>query len=581
MAYQLSPGINSSEVDLTTTVPGVATTDCAFCGPFMWGPVQEITLIDSENVLYDTFGPPASAADAATGNAKQAESWMVAASFLSYASKLHVVRATDETVAKNATANGTALLVRNKEQYEANVEAAGASGTTFIAKYPGTLGNSLKVGFCADGGNFASWQYASSFDAAPGTSAYVESQGGAGDEIHVVVLDKNGKWTGASNTVLERWPNMSLASDAKNADGTSNYYKNVLRDSSKYIYWGSHPTAGASYESINANVVGWGSASNSTSFGNAQGVCVLSKGVDGNDNDSGLSSYKNAGYILFADKESVDISLIAMGEATAVEIQSAIDNVALTRKDCVVFYSPLRSDVVNVSSQATQTTNVTTFRNTTVNRSTSYAFMDSGYKKMYDRYNDRYLSVALNGDIAGLCARTDTTNDPWWSPAGFNRGQLKNVVSLYFNPRKTYRDDLYKASVNPVVTFAGSGPILYGDKTTLSKPSAFDRIGVRRLFIVLEKAIERASNNSLFEFNDEFTRAQFRNLVEPFLEDVKGRRGIYDFKVVCDDSNNTPEVIDRKEFVGDIFIKPARSINFIQLNFIAARTGADFAEIGA
>ena len=218
-------------------------------------------------------------------------------------------------------------------------------------------------------------------------------------------------------------------------------------------------------------------------------------------------------------------------------------------------------------------------KSSTLFPSSSYATLDSGWKYQFDKYNDLYRFVPLNGDVAGLMVRTDNTRDPWWSPAGFNRGNVKNVVKLPYNPLKAQRDQLYKKGINPIVTFPGQGTVMFGDKTLLAKPSAFDRINVRRLFIVLEKAISTASKFTLFEFNDDFTRAQFRNMVEPFLRDVQGRRGIFDFRVVCDESNNTGEVIDRNEFIGDIYIKPARSINFIQLNFVAVRTGVEFEEV--
>ena len=249
-----------------------------------------------------------------------------------------------------------------------------------------------------------------------------------------------------------------------------------------------------------------------------------------------------------------------------------------SRKDCVGFLSPFRASCVNVASSITQTANVVDGFNTIP--SSSYMVFDSGYKYMYDKYNDVYRFVPLNGDMAGLCANTDKVADPWFSPAGFNRGYVRSAIKLAYNPKNSERDQLYRARINPVVNFPGQGVLLFGDKTAQTKPSAFDRINVRRLFLVLEKAISIASKYQLFEFNDEFTRAQFRNMVEPFLRDVQGRRGIFDFKVVCDASNNTGEVIDRNEFIGDIYIKPARSINFITLNFIATRTGVAFSEVG-
>jgi len=283
-------------------------------------------------------------------------------------------------------------------------------------------------------------------------------------------------------------------------------------------------------------------------------------------------------YSLFASPEDVDVSLILAGETNQTRALHLINNIAEVRKDCLVVMSPRKADVVNNSGYVgSEMDDVIAFRN--LLPSSSYATMDSGYKYQYDKYNDVNRYVAMNGDTAGLMARTDNDRDPWYSPAGFNRGQIKNVLRLSYNPPKAQRDQLYKSGINPVNTFPGQGTILFGDKTLLAKPSAFDRINVRRLFIVLEKAIAIAAKFTLFEFNDEFTRAQFRNLVEPFLRDVQGRRGIYDFRVICDETNNTGEVIDGNRFVGDIYIKPARSINFIQLNFVAVRTGVEFSEI--
>ncbi len=285
---------------------------------------------------------------------------------------------------------------------------------------------------------------------------------------------------------------------------------------------------------------------------------------------------------MFSDPEEMDISMVLGGPHGGTTSKYIIESVAEKRKDCVAFISPQESNVVGTGTLSTKLTAVKAYRLTTsgINSlSSSYGFMDSGWKYQYDKFNDKYRWVPLNGDIAGLCVRTDESRDPWWSPAGFNRGHIKNVVKLAWNPQKAHRDELYKNGINPVVTVPGQGTVLFGDKTLQAKPSAFDRINVRRLFIVLEKAIATAAKFTLFEFNDEFTRSQFVNMVEPFLRDVQGRRGIYDFRVVCDESNNTGEVIDRNEFVGDIYIKPARSINFIQLNFVAVRTGVDFEEV--
>jgi phage tail sheath protein FI len=283
---------------------------------------------------------------------------------------------------------------------------------------------------------------------------------------------------------------------------------------------------------------------------------------------------------MYKSAEDVDVSLILTGKSVGGTNGEGlgkyiVDNIAESRKDCVVFISPERGDVVNNAGD--EADDIIEFRNSLSN--SSYAFLDSGYKYAYDKYNDVYTYVPLNGDVAGLAVKTDELRDAWFSPAGFNRGQVKNIIKLPYNPKKADRDVLYQADVNPIVTFPGQGTVLFGDKTLLGKPSAFDRINVRRLFIVLEKAIATASKFTLFEFNDSFTRSQFKNLVEPFLRDVQGRRGIYDFKVVCDETNNTGEVIDGNRFIGDIYIKPAKSINFIQLNFVAVRSGVEFSEI--
>ena len=285
-----------------------------------------------------------------------------------------------------------------------------------------------------------------------------------------------------------------------------------------------------------------------------------------------------AAYDMFGDVETVDITLVMSGAGNTVVGRYIVDNIAGTRKDCVAFVSPNKASVVHPASQSAAVTALKT-DNTNLG-SSNYAVMDGAWKYQYDRYRDEFIYVPMNGDMAGLCVRTDYTNDPWWSPAGYTRGTVKNILRPSWEPRKADRDEMYKVSINPIITQPGAGVLLFGDKTMQVIPSAFDRINVRRLFIVLEKAISIAAKSLLFEFNDEFTRAQFVNIVSPFLREVQGRRGITDFKVVCDTSNNTGQVIDTNNFVGDIYIKPARSINFIQLNFIAARTDVSFSEIG-
>ena len=476
------------------------------------------------------------------------------------------------TATLNRTISVAGLKVINGETYNSTyVNGAGIVGA-FAAKYPGTLGNSLKVAMC-DSADFATWTYKDEFDSAPGTSTYASSVGGTQDEMHIIIIDEDGAFSGTQGTILEKFAFVSKASDAKKPDGTNNYYKNVLNARSEYIWWMDHPTAVT-------GTTAWGSAAASASFKLLDDPIAISLS-GGTDDFVATEGELQSAFELFSNAEAYDISLIMAGKATATTAEYIINNICETRLDCVAFISPENISTADpiIGSTSTQQNQIIAYRDELP--STSYAVLDSGYKYQYDRYNDKYRYVPLNGDVAGLCARTDYTNDPWWSPSGLNRGQIKNVVKLAFNPNKTQRDMLYKSGVNPVVTFPGEGTVLFGDKTLLAKPSAFDRINVRRLFIVMEKAIATAAKFQLFEFNDGFTRAQFKNLVEPFLRDVQGRRGITDFVVKCDESNNTGEVIDRNEFVADIFVKPNRSINFITLNFVAARSAINFSEIGA
>jgi len=417
------------------------------------------------------------------------------------------------------------------------------------------------------------WKYYGLVQKAPGQSQYVSEQGNtsANDEMHVVVIDEDGKISGVPNTVLEVFQELSRATDAKGVDGDAIYYKEVLNQSSRFV-WAASDRSGAATTTAALIASASTTTAENLSFG-------LGTDVNGGEGACTLGQILRS-YDVFRSSEDYDISLILTGKsrggANGTQVANyIIDNICERRKDCVSFVSPAKGDVVNNFSDISE--DVIAFRNAM--RSTSYAVMDSGYKYQYDKFNDVYRWIPLNGDIAGLCARTDNLRDAWWSPAGFNRGNLKNVIKLSWNPKKGERDVLYANGINPVVNFPGQGIVLFGDKTLLSKPSAFDRINVRRLFIVLEKAIAAASQSTLFEFNDEFTRSTFVNLVTPFLRDVQARRGITDFAVVCDETNNTGEIIDRNEFVGDIYIKPARAINFIQLNFVAVRSGVEFSEV--
>ena len=640
MAFQVSPGVNVSEIDLTTVVPAVSTTTGALAGHFKWGPVDQRVLISSEDNLVSVFNKP---------NANTADDFFTAANFLAYGNALFVTRAV--TSANNATTGGTGAYITNEDYYNETYAHSSGHGD-WVAKYPGDIGNSLKVSVChsanawestvatnyyatqnsktvtlagdgqgssntetqfvvgdrillgpdkearkiasvsgntitltsAYGGNTVSnyspsltrqWEFYSNFDRAPTTTTYANTVNAQGDAIHVAIVDEDGVITGASGSVLEAYENVSQATDAKDAQGSTLYYKDVINSQSQWVWWGAHNSS-MSKAGTRADLTNDGTAGSGTNYpGNdLPRSNSMTKGKDGSASDAAYISAYNK----FKDADTVDVSLVLGSGSSSTVATHIINNIAEHRKDCVAVISPERADVVNNNTyEGKETDDVIAFRDGLP--SSSYAVMDSGWKYQYDKYNDVYRYVPLNGDTAGLMVQTDLTRDPWYSPAGFNRGNVKNVIKLAYNPSKANRDELYKKGINPVVTFPGQGTVLFGDKTMLAQPSAFDRINVRRLFIVLEKAISTASKFTLFEFNDEFTRSQFKNLVEPFLRDVQGRRGITDFQVVCDGTNNTGEVIDRNEFVGDIYVKPARSINFIQLNFVAVRTGVEFSEI--
>ena len=566
MAFQISPGVSVSEVDLTTVVPSVSTTAGAFVGDFQWGPADKRTLITTESELVSIFGEPSANTSAASGVANTGVSFFSAANFLAYGNNLRVVRAIGSSTINSTTGN-TAIAIDNEDSYDNGFTANSYHGT-FGARYPGALGNSLKVAVCtANATNgFATWAYKSSFAGAPSTTPYVSSYGGANDQIHIAVIDEDGLFTGTKDAVLEVFAYASQASDAMYDDGTPAYWKTVIRNNSQYIYALNNTAA----FSANTDAVASANVVYTPAFGNTS--LSMTNGLS----SAPVAANIQTGLDLFSNKDEVDISLIVTGDGLDVTTQNYATNIAKTRMDCVAFVSPLQGQVVGQTASAATTAVAAWAASLT---GTNYAFADSGWKYQYDKYNNIYRWIPLNGDMAGLCVRTDNNTDPWFSPAGYSRGAVKNVVKLAWNPNQAQRDTIYSAAVNPVISIPGQGTLLFGDKTLTTQPSAFSRINVRRLFIVLEKAISNASKFSLFELNDEFTRAQFVALVEPFLRDIKGRRGIYDFRVVCDTSNNTQTVIDNNKFVGDIYIKPARSINYIQLNFIAVRSGVQFSEI--
>lgn len=910
-AKQLSPGVQIREIDLTNFVPTTGTSGGAFVGQFVWGPVDEATLINDSNTLAKFFGKPTD---------DNYIDWFSASNFLAYNDNLRLVRVVDDATALNSSVDGSGRLVKNQQQYQ--VLVAAEQGTTtdlFVARCPGVLGDSIRISM-ADSNTFDSWEFRDEFDyVQPGTSAYAAKLGAANDEVHIVVIDAKGKFTGVPGSILEKYAFLSKALDGKGVDNEPNFYGNVLNLVSQYVWYfspikgslaldidssideiqvvdggtnygkpiititdydpetespsegsGKGATAvatinnlgvitgitvvnagngysapvyvtiadsgegaeaeavingsgvitsiiatdtGSDYYTANVTIVDQGNGATATAVlsatgttktvtlanagsGYAQGdvltitggtatftvstvdtggeiltgvvahgsgyaasangvastvapaggigatfdivvgktiqhVTVVTQGADyGNANvtftggnptsaatatatigtganagkvtgivivtagsgyesapsvgiapkgagasasaiigevgtldegkiigyqiNNGGTNYGNPkvtvtpggsgatatasltagdaagtnwattnasatgiprtfyslkevydvtlaggadgdkaganelinGWNQFKNAEEVDVSLLFVGNAGGSStsknvIRHVIDNICEYRRDCMVFFSPNLVDVLN-QDQVTATRNVRNFVTNAIsgiNRNTSFAVADSGWKLQYDVFSDKYRWIPLNADIAGLCAQTETDYDAWWSPAGLNRGKVKNLVSLAFNPNKASRDELYKANINSVVSFTGEGTFLYGDRTLLTKNSAFSYINVRRLFITLEKSIARAAKYQLFEFNDDFTRKQFVGAVEPYLRMVKARRGIYDFKVICDSSNNTPDVIDRAEFVASIFIKPARSINFITLNFVAVRTGVEFSEV--
>ena len=729
--------------------------------------MEEATLITSEDELVSVFGKP---------NGNTYKTFFSASSFLSYSNKLRVVRAANTSTAKNAVSGGTAILIRNDKEYQNTYESTTTSGTSFTAKYPGTLGNSLRVSLCvadrantkvnendstvtlagntdfqlsgncsnsdtgagitgtgtlfdtelrvgdvvvhgsnagivtaitsntvcsisrANGGiettglgdgsamtdatlvrkkrsafeepavnmqgsisasadgneitgvnsNFTrqihsgdiimcnddtgvpiersisgitntthmtvssafdraittqgtwsrKWAYRDSFEKAPLTTPYAYNETGSkdvGDEIHVIVVDEDGEILGAKDKrgnkttrnfqVIDQYEGLSVANGATGTTGDTLYYKDAINNSSKYIRWTDHSAMGDSPLDAGSNKItlDWGntltkgntSARFPGAFSGASSNGIVEASFTGGvDGFSSSASDEITAYSYFKDPAKIDVSLIISGEASNTLCTYLINEIAETRKDCVVFVSPEEADVVN--KEGSEVTNAVARRNALP--STSYAVMDGNYKYMFDRYSSVYRWVPMNGDVAGICAQADNVN-PYVSPAGFTRGNVKNVGHLAFVPNNAERDDLYINGINPIASFPGKGKVLFGDKTMLGRPSSFDRINVRRLFIILEKAIANAAENLLFEFNDEFTRLNFISIIEPFLRDVQASRGIEAFQIVCDGSNNTSAVINRNEFRGDIFIKPTKSINFIGLNFVAVASGVEFSEV--
>lgn len=652
MAFLVSPGVQVIEKDLSAIIPAVSSTKVGFVGPFNWGPCDEIVSVSREDLLVSYFGKPVgSELDSGDGvKTENAASWLTASAILAYCNSLNVVRVVETNnvsgsvvAATNARAGNSAtgnVTIKNQDAYD--VYDPATTGIETVAKYPGYLGNSIKVSFCdkdtfenitltgnitvngttavtggstkfltelyvgaqftlsgvssevftvaaiasdtaltlataavasATGtGTLLFWEYADLFAGAPGTSSNVSSRGGADDEVHIVVVDTLGYFSdGIANTVLETYPYLSKAVDAKALDGSSNYYKTKL-EGSPYVWI---------VEDIFAKRNATTPQPATHDFADMALTIPLTYTLTlGQDGTAPSNGDLELGFDLFNDAEAVDISILVQPPASTRSDSTILGNYLIgiceSRKDCVCTLSPATTETVGVVATAQPTNHLAW--NATLN-SSSYAFKATSWKLAYDKYNDKNRWIPMSGDIAGIMAASDQNNDPWFSPAGINRGQVKNAIKLSYSPNQADRDELYPKGINPVVRILGSGTFLYGDRTALARPSAFDRINVRRLFIILEKSIATAARAQLFEFNDEITRTLFKNAVEPYLRTVQGRRGLTDFKVVCDETNNTPEVIGRNEFVADIYIKPNLSINFIRLNFVAVRQDANFAEI--
>lgn len=590
--YSASPAVIAREIDLSSVVPGASSTIGGFAGEFSWGPVatapEHLVQVSNERELITNFGNP---------TPSNTQSFHVASSFLKYSNALLVSRAVSDS-ALNAS-NGTPTLIRNADEFSSLGNPLG----NWFARYPGTLGNSIDVEVCSGSAAFSTWTYANLFDAAPGSSESGAAEFGddpalsANDEIHIVVIDRDGAFTGNKGAVLEQYQGLSLASDAKTSEGNTLYYKEVINTNSSFVYIAAQdialdnaglrladakaiavalpatggPRFGYAYTPIPDDIdplvtTGYAQLEDALTYS-------LAGGVSGSVTEADVATALD----FFEDSEIVDVSLLFAFPSTGA-VDAKLYEVATKRKDLVAFISAPTS-IAQLTSEAAKLTAVLAKFNSATYGSNSYIVFDSSPVYIYDKFQDRYIWIPACGHMAGLCANTTAVAEDWFSPAGFNRGQLLGVSKLAFNPNKTARDSLYKARINPLATFPGEGTVLFGDRTAQSKASAFDRINVRRLFNAMKKSISRAARFQLFEINDIFTRSMFKNMVEPYLRDVQGRRGITDFAVICDDTNNTPQVVDNNNFVCDIIVSPSRSINVLTLNFVAARTGVNFTEL--
>lgn len=562
-----SPGIETREIDAGGGVQSLGSSPGAAVLDATWGPIDQRVLITNETELVNRFGRPTN---------QNARRWYTINNFLSYVGSIFVVRAVGDGTL-NANDTGTGVLVKNDDDFQNTAKGS----YKFISRFAGSKGNSIKVEVCDSGDNFATWDFRDRFDSAPGTSDYAAKFGASNDELHIVVLDERGKITGTPNTVLETFSFLSKASDGKNEVGGSNYYVNVINEQSRFVYAGTSALSEVDSEEEEAEAEYGDSVEDGNVFATSDEIIDLDLmgGVDvAPTTGEGTTALNN---FLSAEDVSIDVILTAdgfadLGDDTETTFVNAAIDIAETRQDCVVVASPMiltSSGGIVADPEAT----TQTFYGA-VTRS-SYLFATCNYKYQYDRYSDVFRYIPDNGDIGGLISRLDRDFEPWFSPAGFSRGNIRNLTKLAWNPNQVERDNLYRNSINPVVSFPGSGTVLFGDKTFLSKPGAFDRINVRRLFIVVRGNVSNFARSILFEVNDSFTRGSFVSAVEQYLDTVQAARGIDAFEVVADDSNNTPAVLNANQFVGDIFIRPLNSINFIRLNFIAVRAGIEFSEI--
>jgi len=634
MASQVSPGVVIRESDLSNAVVvGDVAITGAIASSFRKGPVGKITNVSTERELIDTFGAPSEA---------NAADWLVASEFLRYGGRLSVVRAATAVVnatesgtgvliadkdafdagvtsekfaARDAGADGNNLsvvIVDRGPDYTINKTGHGlAVGGTYTDDasvahevYEVVDANSFRIvkGSAAPtpaSGDTAVLYSASDWNARqigatgltfksiaprPSTSAYASERFLSYDEVHVAVIDT------ATNTVLERMTYLSKLTDGKSPEGNSTYWKDYVNQYSGYIY------AGAALSASEVTTAGEDPGAAAASYGATSGAPLVLARIlptaggalsGGTDDYAYTAGEVGAAYDLFLDTEATEVDFVLMGgdganETDTIAKASSVAAVANSRKDCVAFISPWTGAQIATSggsalTPAQQLANTLEFFENI--GSSSYVVLDSGVKYTYDRFNDKYRYVGCNGDVAGLCVSTSAVLDDWFSPAGLNRGGLQNVVKLAFNPNKAQRDDLYTNRINPIVSFPGSGPVLFGDKTGLASPSAFDRINVRRLFLNVEKRARALAESVIFEQNDAVTRSNFNSAIASYLSEIQARRGVTDYLVVCDGTNNTPEVIDRNEFVAELYLKPTRSINYVTVTVTATKTGVSFEEV--